>query len=165
MERINRRALRSGERIALLLVSTFLLLISGHVRADDESTYREVDGLSVYLGVMPAAIVRGHPRAHPERKMHDGASAAEGMYHVVIAVFDSATGQRLSDFSVEAAVLSPGRSMSQKPLERMAIADTVTFGNYFAMASSGEHRILVDIVRPGAQRPVRAEFTHVLRTR
>lgn len=31
---------------------------------------RTVDGLTVYLGVVPAAVTRAHPLGHTERTMH-----------------------------------------------------------------------------------------------
>lgn len=37
-----------------------------------------VDGVVVYLGVLPGEMVRGHPAAHPEVSMHGGASGSRG---------------------------------------------------------------------------------------
>ena len=50
---------------------------------------RTVDGLTVYLGVVPAAVTRAHPPGHTERTMHGGI-AKPGMHdvHLLVAVFN-----------------------------------------------------------------------------
>ena len=46
-----------------------------------------VDGVSIYLGIVPAEIVGGHPREHAESEMHGGPPAGKHVYHLIIAVF------------------------------------------------------------------------------
>lgn len=43
--------------------------------ASEVENYRVGNDLAVYLGVLPAAIVRGHPKAHPETSTRDGVQA------------------------------------------------------------------------------------------
>ncbi|MDO9067071.1 MAG: hypothetical protein Q7W05_01285, partial [Deltaproteobacteria bacterium] len=37
--------------------------------AADISQYKVVDGVAIYIGVMPAEMVKGHPRTHSEGVM------------------------------------------------------------------------------------------------
>jgi hypothetical protein len=127
----------------------------GAVAADDQQ-YRAAEGLAVYLGVMPAALVKGRPEA----AMHGGVPGGRHAYHVMVAVFDEASGERLADLRVKAAVASPGMAAIEKPLETMRIADTVTYGNYFDLIGAGPFRIRVDVLRPGAATPKRVEFAY-----
>jgi hypothetical protein len=39
---------------------------------------RAVDGLTVYFGVVPAAVTRGHPAGHVERTSYVGTSLRAG---------------------------------------------------------------------------------------
>jgi len=132
------------------------------VAAESES-YREVDGIAVYLGVIPSEIAGSRHRTREERTMHGGAPTGPSSYHVLVAVFDQATGERLKGLSVKATVHAHGQTTSTKPLEPMTVAGALSYGNYFAMPGSGEHQISVEILRPGAAQAVRADFTHVER--
>jgi hypothetical protein len=63
--------------------------------AEDES-YKTVDGLAVYLGVVPAAIVKGHLSGQAEQTMHGGVLSTGREYHVVAAIFGDASKARIS---------------------------------------------------------------------
>lgn len=105
-------------------------------------------GLTVYIGLMPAEIVRGHPPSHAEAQAHGGAPRGAHQYHVVVAVFDAGTGARIENAKVVARVSALGLAGSQKTLEPMKIADTITYGNYFDLPGSGKYQIVVEIERP-----------------
>jgi hypothetical protein len=81
---------------------------------------RYAEGLVVYFGAMPAEVVRGHPRAHPESQMHGRGHESPGEKHVVIALFDAATGARITDATVSARVV--GSAAPARALERMTVA-------------------------------------------
>src|SRR4051794_23124619 len=71
-------------------------------------------GLAVYIGLVPAEIVRGHPADYPERTMHGGPRphGGEHEYHLVAAVFDAATADRVSDARVSARIAGLGLGKS-----------------------------------------------------
>ena len=153
-------------RIKLCLV----LLVGGAVSsvmagATADDNYKTKGGLAVYLGVLPAAMIQGHPRGHPEEAMHGGVPSGRHAYHVMAAVFDAATGERVEDAVVEARVAEPGLAGVTRRLEPMLIADTVTYGNYFQLSGDGPYRIDLSITRPGLARPITVEFTNEHRTR
>ena len=122
--------------------------------------FKAVGGLSVYLGILPAEIVRGHSPEHPEGVMHGGVPSGKKYSHVVVAVFDTKTGKRVADAEVVARVAEIGLTGEKKKLEAMKIADTVTYGNYFRMTAKGPYRISAEIRPAGATRPLLVEFEY-----
>jgi hypothetical protein len=49
------------------------------------------DGIEIYFGVVPAPVISGHEMGH------GGSPRAKGSHHLVIALFDSKTGKRVTD--------------------------------------------------------------------
>jgi len=143
-----------------VLLAVGLVSLNVVAAADAPETFQLVDGVAIYLGVMPAQIVQGHPKEHPEAKMHGGVPARGHRDHVVVALFDNATGQRIEDAQVTGGVMEIGLGSKQKKLEPMRVADSVTYGNYFDMPDSEIYHIKVRIRRPGIQDVVEAQFTH-----
>lgn len=135
-----------------------LVAIPAPGRADDYS--RASGGLVVYLGVVPAEPIRAYSTAQAERHMHGGPPRGANHYHVMISIFDEATGRRVEDATVEAEVAGLDRAGVRKPLEPMAIAGTVTYGNYFHMIGHDRYRIRVYIRRPGVPGEVETSFNH-----
>jgi hypothetical protein len=127
-------------------------------------TSQTVDGHTIYLGVVPAEFVKGHEPAHPEREMHGGVPYRSGQYHIMIVIFETATGKRVTDARLVARVSEPGLAPMQKKLEPMEISGAMSFGNYFAMGGAGPYNIKLAIELPATQRKLDAEFRNI-RTR
>ena len=145
------------------LLSVLALAASVAVPAHAENS-QTVDGHTVYLGVVPAEFVKGHEPAHPEREMHGGAPYRSGQYHIMIVIFETATGKRATDARLVARVSEPGLAPVQKKLEPMEISGAMSFGNYFAMGGAGPYRIKLAIELPAAKRKLDTEFRNI-RTR
>ena len=128
--------------------------------AADDTTYKLAGGLAVYIGVVPAEIVRGHPSGHTEKTMHGGAPRGAHEYHVVAAIFDAASGARVSDAAVTAQISGLGLSGTKKKLDPMEIASTVTYGGFFDLPGRDLYTIGLTIERPGQPRPVGLEFKY-----
>lgn len=143
----NRYTLRSVW--TALVASAFVWVSCGALAADTGQT-KTVGGLTVYIGVMPAEIVKGHPLAHPEAQMHGGAPTGSHEYHVVAAVFDTASGARITDARVSGRVAGIALAGSWKVLEAMTIASAGTYGNYFDLSDTGALTISLRIERAGA---------------
>jgi hypothetical protein len=122
----------------------------------DAGPRQVVGDVVIYLGVLPADMVRGHPPEHPEGVMHGGAPAGES--HVMVALFERASGRRITDAAVEAAVSGKGMERSRKSLEPMTVAGALTYGNYFTLLGPGPYRIEIEIRVAGLVKPVRATF-------
>lgn len=129
--------------------------------AADSSQHKVVHGVAIYLGVLPAEMVLGHPRAHTEAAMHGGVPAGKHQQHVVVALFDNATGKRISGAKVSARVHEINLAGVQKKLAPMLIAGTVSYGNYFNMpATNNPYRIQVRIELPGVADVIEAQFDY-----
>jgi len=120
--------------------------------------FKAVDGLAVYLGVMPGQIVRGHPTGHAETVMHGGPPHDPDTYHLVVALFDATSGARVEDADVSAAVSGLGHvGMQRIRLEPMSIAATVTYGGFVRMPPLDRYTISLEVLRRGAA-PAKADF-------
>ena len=59
-------------RILLTALISAIVLAIAPLRAQPASDTANAGGLTAYLGVVPAEIVKGHPPDHPEGTMHGG---------------------------------------------------------------------------------------------
>ena len=143
-----------GARLLSAVAAVFLLFATAAAGAAD---YRQVvSGVAIYFGILPAELVRGHPPEHPESGMHGGTPAGEN--HLMVALFNDKTGERIARAEVTATITGPDRFKAEKRLEPMTIAGSVTYGNYFNMLGPGPYRIELLIRLPGAAKPIRARF-------
>jgi hypothetical protein len=145
-------------RSVVTMFGVCALIVALAARAADDD-YKTVGGLAVYVGVLPAALVRGH------QGMHGDVSSGPHAYHLVAAVFDASTGARIEDAKVEARVTPRRLAGEARALEPMEIAGTVTYGNYFTMGGSDPYRIELSISPSGGGQPVKVEFTYLHGTR
>lgn len=152
MTRIRRRFL------ALLL--PLLVAVSAPATADTGSDSKTVGNVKIYMGLLPADMIRGHPAGHPEASMHGGAREGGDEYHVIIALFDAKTGSRIESADISARVSEVGLAGAEKKLEPMQIAGTVTYGNFFRMAGNGPFEIAVTIRLPGQAQAITTSFEH-----
>ena len=151
-----------ARHIALPFLALALVACTEHGDSAKVATgYSDVvDGVQIYLGVIPSAMVRGHPGNHAESSMHGGARSVSGEHHVVISMFDAKTGARLENLEIRAKVGELGMSAVQKHLEPMNIAGSITYGNYFLMSRPGPYSIELDWHRTGEQKWSHATFSY-----
>lgn len=114
-------------------------------------------GVVFHFGVVPAEIVQAHPSDHPERVMHGG--GAKGQKHLVLALFDASTGDRIAQADVQATVTLLGGSGVSRRLQPMMVADQPSFGGFFSMTPRGVYRIRFEVKRPDRPNAV-AEFEY-----
>lgn len=150
-----KRRPRPGRRLRILafmaIIGLFAALGSiGSVSAADDEFYQTAGGVSVYIGLLPAEIVKGHPAAHPEATMHGGPPSGQHQYHLVVAVFEASGGQRVSDATVKARVSELGFGGGEIVLQPMKIADTITYGGFVDFPSTAHYVIHIEVIRPGA---------------
>lgn len=136
------------------------LMAAGTVRAAGDPGFQSVGGLDVYLGVVPGAISREHPADHPEAQMHAGQHHEIGDKHVMVALFDSASGQRVTDADVDAFLLGIGSARSEHRLEPMTVNGALTYGAFMQMPGNGAYRIRVEIRHRKTDAPVVATFDY-----
>jgi hypothetical protein len=139
-------------------VATLALMVSGKVRSDTESGYVVDHGIAIYYATIPAEIIRGHAKEHPEATMHGGIPRSRHAYHVMVALFDAQSLQRITDADVTALVAEVGFAGEQKKLEKFTVADAVTYGNYFEMWPNSIYRIKVIVRAPAYKDEAHIEF-------
>jgi hypothetical protein len=146
-------ARRTATAIALA-AALCAIAVSGAAAQDDQS--KEEQGLVVYLGVLPAAMVKGHDSTHAETTMHGGTPAGLHEYHLLVAVFEAATGERVEDATVTAMITGLGHvGGTRTALEPMKIADTTTYGNFVDLPGSDLYTIKVAVKLMAASHPSR----------
>jgi hypothetical protein len=130
--------------------------------AHEEGGHRIVDGMEIYVGVLPAETLRAtHAKGDPEFLMHNGIPWRAGYYHVNVSLFDSNTKAPIDDAQVETRVEELGGMDAQsKTMEKMAINHTVSYGNYFRMSGKGPFWISVTIRRPELPEAIETKFQH-----
>ena len=145
-------------RIAILSIATWL---ASAALAADSATHKVVNGVAIYLGVLPAEMILGHPKTHTEAQMHGGVPPGQNQYHVLVSVFDAVSGKRIGGAKVSVRVYEISLAGTQKKLEPMLIAGTITYGNYFNIpAANNPYRIRVLIELPGVAGVIETEFEY-----
>lgn len=121
-----------------------------------------VAGVTIDLGVLPAALAQGHPMASNEPGvLSSAASQNPAAHHLVVALFDAKSGARITDARIRAGV--GDRSYNHEPdqwLSAMTINGMMTYGAFFAMEGEGPWRIHLEISRPGLAKPIEASFAY-----
>lgn len=139
---------RISPRVGLIAAAGLAVLgLTGCHRSGSGEPVKTVDGVTVYLGVVPSSVVTERLPA-AEKAMHETGRTAPNSHHVLIALFDAQSGERLSG-TVTADVSSRHGDDATKPLEAMNIGGVVTYGNYFSMEDSGTYTIDVGIQLTG----------------
>jgi hypothetical protein len=133
--------------------------ISTATAAEDPS-FKTAAGLSVSIGIVPAALTKGPPSHNPVPEMHGGVPHGRHAYHIMAAIFDSATGARISDATVTAQVSGLGLYGPTLTLEPMDIAGAIAYGNFFNLPGRDLYTIRLEVQRPGANRPTVFNFKY-----
>jgi len=131
------------------------------IAAETEQS-KTAGGLAVYLGVVPAEIVKG-PSAQIllSKGPHDYniTSKSPHEYQIVAAVFDAASGERVSDAVVTAEVSGLGLTGGKEKLEPMQIAGSMAYGGFFELPGSDRYTVKLTVERTGAS-PVDLQFKY-----
>lgn len=143
----------SCNRLSWLMLLVGSMLIAPSAQASDSERHASVDGIEVYLGVVPSAIIQDHP------EMHGNKAQKKHRYHVLVALFDSNTGERIIDAKVKASVMVLGLTGATRGLEPMH-GEPVSYGNYFTMPQPGQYRIGLEIRLPGIKGLTKVNFVY-----
>jgi hypothetical protein len=140
----------------VVLTAAFIILpvIALAIAQSSNDSAQSASGLTAYLGVVPAQIVRGH------RGLHGGAPSGPHQYHFVVAIFETTDGKRVSDAAVTIKISGLGLSGSETTLEPMEIADTVTYGGFFYLPGADLYTVRVTIRRSESGQPVVVNFKY-----
>lgn len=148
----------------LLIVSLVFSPAVVDVVAADRPFHANTNSFSVDIGIVAARDLRKRPDFIDRHKeFHGEALYAPDMHHLTVAISDRKTGKNVPDATVIAAVRHKKwrhRERVERPLERMAINDTISYGNFFRMAEPGIYEISLKIYRPQGNGPEEANFSY-----
>lgn len=119
-----------------------------------------VDGIVAYYGVVSSEIVGTHTPNHPEAEMHGGIPADKRAHHLVIALFEQGSFDRITNAEVSGTVAELGMAGQTKPLELFSINDSLTYGNYFNFTRGTKYQITVSVLVPGKKADVKFRFEY-----
>jgi hypothetical protein len=153
-ESVKRRAFLAG------FFAIAFAAMPGRVMAE-HGTFQQVDGLVIYFVIVPTAFVLGHPAEHTGRGMHGDTPDGRYVHHLLVALFDAATGVRITNASVT-AVVQGGRQPSETRVELlpMTIGGAQAYGGFATLPPRDRYRVEIQVVRPSDAAPVRAVFSH-----
>jgi hypothetical protein len=142
----------SSNHLKGILVSLLAVLLAGFVTATSAAhpgMSQEVDGMIVHLGVTPTDRLVAHPELLS--KGHPAPPSGKDMYHLLVAVFDKVTGERITDAKIEATVTPLGLAGRTKSMMPGAPAGMVTYCNFFHLTSGDSYVVKVGIRLKGKQ--------------
>jgi hypothetical protein len=115
----------------------------------------ERSGVTLYWGLVPAAVVADK---HALAELHGGPPEGGGqVHHLVVALYDSATGRRIEDAVVRAQLSETGIvDEPAKYLPPMKVNDQASYGQVFGVAKDGPYRFRIWVRLP--QRTDEIEF-------
>jgi cytochrome c5 len=121
---------------------------------------RVIGGTEVYLGLLPAEVLRSYPKDSAERSMHGGIPAGSGYYHVNVTLLDATSKAPISGGKVEIKVDERGISTETTTLQPVTINNTPSYGNYIRLKSKTRYLLSVKVQKADSAQPIEAQFEH-----
>lgn len=153
---INQAAFRYFQVIAFAIMANTAF---GETEKHD-SQHISVSGVEIYYGIKAAnAII---PKS--EIAAHDGHMTAQkhasSHSHLVVSLFDSKDGHRITDARVVARVTPLGLGSEEKTLSHMHDNNVISYGNIFTLDDELPNTIHLEIRLNGQEQPITTEFTY-----
>lgn len=144
--------------LARLLTVVAAIGLTPYALADE--LVKTTDGLTINLGVTTSASLSKNP-GHYDPAMHESFFSGKGPHHLVVALVDAQTGQRIEHAKVSATDQSLGLAPVRKTLQPMTVHGMVSYGNFFDLSASNlPATITVSVRRDGRGAPVSAAFQY-----
>ena len=154
----------AGTGLGLIALAVAGLWPAAYVQAGISPGRQIVDSTVVYVGVVPAAVTRAHPMPHVERQMHGNQAWDIHEIHLLVAVFDKSTGERITNARVDARMIGERGRHWTAHLMPMTINGALTYGAYTNLGGDENPSIIIDVSRPAGTRmskvSARFEYQH-----
>jgi len=141
----------------LAAATSLLLLLLAMMLSPAQAQGRlERSGVTLYWGLVPAAVVTDK---HALAELHGGPPKGGGqVHHLVVALYDSASGRRIEDAVVRAQLSETGIvDEPAKYLLPMTVNDQASFGQVFGVAKDAPYRFRLWVRLP--QKSAEIEFS------
>ncbi len=122
--------------------------------------FKTVGGTEIYLGLLPAELLRSFPKDSAERSMHGGVPSGSGYYHMNVSLIDAATKAPIPGAKVEVKIDEPGLSSDTKSLQPVTANNTPSYGNYIKLKGKTQYVFTVKVQKPDAPQPIEVKFEH-----
>lgn len=141
-------------------VSACLALTSAPAAAGVVDGVKTVDDLTIYLGVVPAGLIRGH-KAELNAAVHAGLPRSSlHNVHLLAAVFNKDSGVRLRNIRVVARIHGMGRNRWTVQLRPMVVNEALTYGAFTNLGDQQRVMIAIDVIRPDHKNATTAQFDY-----
>ena len=144
------------------LVAGAMMMFAPSSSAGQAGMSQLADGVLVYLGVIPTEVMLEHRAFYPGHFAGEAVPTGKNVYHVTLALFDHATGERITDADVEARISPLGLVGPKKGFHTMTEAGALTFFEYVTLSPHDRYVIHVTVRRPQATEVVEATFEYPL---
>jgi len=124
--------------------------------AASDPTHKLIEGTDIYLGVLPAEVMRTR-HAGADGKVQRDIPSGKGYFYVSVVLRDSSTKAEIKDAQIEARVANLMTGETRK-LEAATINNSVSYGNYFQLPGRDPYTVTLQIRKPGAARAIEARF-------
>jgi len=143
------------QRWRLAATAWLLLLLATLLSPALAQSRLERSGVTLYWGLVPAAVLA---EKHALADLHGGPPKGGGqVHHLVVALYDSASGRRIEDAVVRAQLSETGIvDEPPKYLPPMKVNDQASYGQVFGVAKDGPYRFRLCVRLP--QRTDEIEF-------
>jgi len=133
-----------------ILLASFFMAFSGYSFATGLSWHEESENYNVYLGVVPASMIKNKPSfVDNDKALHGGVeNTTSTTQHIMVTIYRKKSGKRVLNATVIAEVSSGillGRKKLEKPLEKMITSGQITYASYFDMPKNGKYKIELEI--------------------
>lgn len=141
----------------LRVAATTLLLLATALSPALAQSRQERSGITLFWGLVPAAVVADK---HALAELHGGPPKGGGqVHHLVVALYDSASGRRIEDAVVRAQLRETGIvDEPAKYLLPMQVNDQASYGQVFGVAKDGPYRFRVWVRPPSRADEVEFKF-------
>jgi hypothetical protein len=145
-------------RRRLVLVAMSVLALSLALAAPARAQMRlDRSGITLYWGLVPAAVVA---EKHAQADLHGGPPKGGGqVHHLVVALYDTASGRRIEDAVVRAQLSETG--IVDEPLKYllpMKVNELASYGQVFGVVRDGPYRFRLWVRLPQRQDDIEFAF-------
>jgi len=148
-----------------ILIAIMLMFSASQLVASDLNWHEESENYHVYLGVVPASMIKDSlSLVDNDKSLHGGLSSLPSeAQHVMVTIYRKDGKTRVTNATVIAEVSSGvllGRKKLEKPLEKMTTNKQITYANFFDMRDKGKYKIEIEIYEPNKNGKDEITFFH-----
>jgi len=152
-------------RIKEFLIASMLMFSASQLVASDLNWHEESENYHVYLGVVPASMIKSSlSLVDNDKNLHGGLSNLPSeAQHVMVTIYRKDGKTRVANATVIAEISSGvllGRKKLEKPLEKMITNKHITYANFFEMKDKGKYKIELEIYEPNKNGKDEVTFFH-----